>query len=112
MDFHEPLTAVCFEPFSVTSPEAVSGKERSFLAGGSSGRLVLHRADSAWFTQKDAVLFEGAGSPISSITRGFSYVAWADASNVSERGDAPVHHHWCPLTSNNNNFNNMPIRCG
>jgi len=111
VDFHEPLTAVCLEPSSVTSPEAVSGKERSFLAGGSSGRLVLHRADSTWFIQKDAVLFDGAGSSISSITRGFSYVAWADASNVSERGDALVHHRWCPLSSNNS-INNMPFRCG
>ena len=90
--FHEPLTAVCLEPLSsATSPDAtVLGKERSFLAGGASGRLVLHRADSTWFAQKDTVLFDGAGSPISSITRGYSYVAWADASNVSEQGDSSI----------------------
>ena len=86
VDFHEALTTVCLEPTSSAAADtllsALSVKERSFLVGGASGRLVHHRADSAWFAQKDVVLFDGAGSPVGSIAWGFSFVAWSDASNV------------------------------
>jgi len=48
--------------------------------GTASGQLIHHR--QVWFTQKNIVLFSGAGSPVTKISWRGNIVAWADATQV------------------------------
>jgi hypothetical protein len=87
--FSEPLKAVCLEPSGNSTAGAEQntlsrGGEKAFLVGTSSGRLILQRP-SGWFrqSQKEVVLFPGAGSAVTTITWERNLVAWADASQVT-----------------------------
>eukprot|EP01032_Pedospumella_encystans_P020293 gene20293-23055_t len=86
---NEAVKAVCLEP----SANALRNSEqqntlskngdRAFLVGTSSGRLILHRP-AGWFrqSQKEVVLFPGAGSAITAIKWEGNLVAWADVAQV------------------------------
>ena len=86
---NEAVKAVCLEP----SANALRNSEqqntlskngdRAFLVGTSSGRLILHRP-AGWFrqSQKEVVLFPGAGSAITTIKWEGNLVAWADVAQV------------------------------
>jgi hypothetical protein len=60
INFNEQLKKICIERGSGSSR-----KERSFIVGSASGRLIYHR--SAWFANKDVTLFAGSGSEVTSI---------------------------------------------
>jgi len=73
----EPITAICCE-----SSVNTNKKERGFLLGTSKGRMVYRK--TAWFAQKDMILFPGDGSPVYKIAwkADSSHVAWVDSSLV------------------------------
>ena len=50
---NEPVKAVCIEDSND------SKRDRSFVVGCASGQLIHHR--QVWFTQKNVILFNGAG---------------------------------------------------
>eukprot|EP01038_Epipyxis_sp_PR26KG_P008152 gene8152-11033_t len=76
--FNEPVRSVAIEPSNATNYN--SKKERSFIVATSSGRIIHHR--SAWFTQKDLVLFAGAGSSVTSLSWRNNLIAWCDDSVI------------------------------
>lgn len=90
--FNEAIKAVCLEPSSSSNSSSSSneqgslsrGVDKAFLVGTSSGRLILQRP-SGWFrqSQKEVVLFPGAGSAVTCIAWERNLVAWADLSQVS-----------------------------
>ena len=87
-NFSGALKAVCLEPSnsSGVGPEQGTlskGDGKAFLVGTSQGKLILQRP-SGWFrsSQKEVVLFPGAGSGVTSIAWEGNLVAWADASQV------------------------------
>lgn len=70
----EPLKSVCVEDCSSLK------RDKSFIVGGQSGQLTHHR--TVWFAQKNAVLFQGADSAVTTIAWRGNFVAWADATQV------------------------------
>lgn len=90
--FKEPMKALCIEG------DTNGKRDRSFVVGdvgsicihlffsrveslgGSSGQLIYHR--TVWFSQKNAILFNGAGSAVSVITWKNDLIAWADFTHV------------------------------
>jgi hypothetical protein len=89
--FNEPIKAVCLEPSgnstAGTDQSTLSKRdEKAFLVGTSAGKLILQRP-AKWFrsSQKEVVLFPGAGSAVTNITWERNFVAWADASQVGRR---------------------------
>lgn len=93
LSFNEPLTCACLEARSNigTTSQNVAQlnsvysnanlKDRSFLVGTLSGRII-HYKPSSWFTQKEVVLFAGAGSAVTNIQKEGNLIAWSDASQV------------------------------
>lgn len=76
MSVGEPVTSVALETGVITG----NRRDRSFLVGTEKGRLIYHKP--ARFSQKDALLFPGDGTPVISIAWKGNYVAWADVCVV------------------------------
>ena len=51
-----------------------------YFVGSESGQLIHYK--QMWFSQKNILLFPGAGSPVSSIAWRGNIVAWADSNHV------------------------------
>ena len=81
--FTEPIKSLCLEDSNnITSNNANSNRnrERSFMVGTSSGKLIHHRAQ--WFAHKNIVLFKGSNVSVSNIAWKNNLVAWADTYHV------------------------------
>ncbi len=75
LSFNEQLKKICIEKGNNSNK-----KERSFIVGSASGRLIYHRKST--FSYKDIVLFSGASSAVSSIAWRGNLVAWCDTNTV------------------------------
>eukprot|EP01035_Chromulina_nebulosa_P019588 gene19588-25491_t len=70
--FNEPVKCVCVE--NDDNPK----KEKSFLVGCSSGKLIHHK--QVWFTNKNSVLYQGQDSPVNAIVWRKDLIAWSDST--------------------------------
>ena len=77
--FNEPVRAIALEEVSTGS------RERSFLIGTLSGQLIRHH--TAWFSQKNSILYKGDGTSVTVIKTCGNLVAWADLFYVRILGN-------------------------